>query len=236
MPKISIITALLQGDENVYLTAESLIPELGEDIGWSIKYSHGTVPEQVRALAKGGRVEVLGEFDSSLYMGLNQALSHSEADYFLVIGAGDTVVPGALAMVLSFVQANSALDSFFFAVNCPSLGATLYPRPHDLASRMACPHPGTLLRTQKAKMLGGFDERYQIAADYDLISRYISMFPVCGWVDQVIVNYAGGGLSEKRALEGYLEEELIRMRVWKSPVEAVAARGKRLFCGGSGGA
>lgn len=66
--------------------------------------------------------------------------------------------------------------------------------------------------------------QYEIASDYDHLCRYTNAFRNCLVSRTVMTNFKGGGLSEIRSFEGALEEELIRMRIFKSKELAVRSR------------
>jgi hypothetical protein len=225
MPLLTIVTGLLEGDPNIVETANSVLPQLNGKASWLIKNSSSNPSALLSPYRELNHVKVICQQDSSLYSGLNQALTWIEGDFFLVLGAGDTLEPGAIDFIYQIVIQNPSLEGFYFAVRLARSGRTLTPKPSEINVRMACPHPGSVLNTQKVRSLGGFDERYQIASDYDLLCRYIKKHGTSGWSDQFIINYKGGGLSDQRALEGFLEEELIRLRVWNSPQIDVCTRG-----------
>ena len=229
MANITVTTALLNGDENIFKTAESVIPQLGEQARWLIKYSEAAVPEGLKSLLSSENISFVAQKDTHLYQGLNQALQSVETSHFFVIGSGDTLEPNALSFLVKTLEENPSLSALFFSARNASNGSIALPRPVDLPQRMSCPHPGTIMRTELALSLGGFDEKYEIASDYDLISRYVQKFPNCAWGDQVITQYAVGGISYRRILEAYMEEELIRTRVWKSPQEDVCRRTAAFF-------
>lgn len=225
MPLLTIVTGLLEGDTNIVETANSVIPQLNGKASWLIKNSSPNPISSLLSYREMKDVKVFCQQDSSLYSGLNQALSWVDGDFFLVLGAGDTLEPGAIDFIHQTVLQNPSIDGFYFAVRLAKSGRILAPKPAEINVRMACPHPGAILNTQKVRSLGGFDERYQIASDYDLLCRYIKNHSSSGWSEQFIVNYMGGGLSDQRALEGFLEEELIRLRIWNSPQIDVCRRG-----------
>jgi len=229
MPLLTIVTGLLEGDPNILETANSVLPQLNGKASWVIKNSSQNPSSLLFPYRELTDVKVICQQDSSLYSGLNQALTWVEGDFFLVLGAGDTLEPGEIDFIYQTVIQNASLEGFYFAVRLAKSGRILTPKPSEINVRMACPHPGSVLNTQKVRSLGGFDERYQIASDYDLLCRYIKKHGASGWSDQFIINYKGGGLSDQRALEGFLEEELIRLRVWSSPQIDVCTRGLRFL-------
>jgi hypothetical protein len=167
-------------------------------------------------------VQIVTQKDTHFYQGLNQALKHVQTTHLVVIGAGDTLEPNAVNLALNLLNANSAFSALFFAVQNASYGGIALARPADLPTRMSCPHPGTLMRTELALSINGFDEKYDIASDYDLISRYARNFPNCAWSDQFLMRYAIGGISYRRILEAHMEDsselEFGRVRK-KTPAE-----------------
>ena len=230
MKPFTIVTGLLASDLNIIQTAESLIPLLSEGkASWLIKVSNETMPDFLLDYQKIKGVKIVCEPDMSLYEGLNQALRHVDGEFFMVVGAGDTFERGAVDLIHKSISENPNLDSFFFGVTLVKNGQHFYPRPSEMHVRMACPHPGALLNTQKTIAISGFDERYQIASDYDLLSRYLQKHGACGWLDVPVVKYKGGGISEVRGVEAYLEEELVRLRVWKTGYPELCQRAIRLF-------
>jgi hypothetical protein len=230
MPLLTIVTGALNGDPNLSISATSILPQIKPGkVNWLIKNSTSELNGCLADYRSCAGVEIVAQNDSSLYQGLNQALEHIDGGYFMVLGAGDSLCANAADFILACLTENPNLDSFYFAVQLAKSGQILQPRPPEITHRMACPHPGAVLSVSNARALGGFDERYQIAADYDLLCRYLFKHSASGWSDHIAVNYMGGGISETRAIEGFLEEELIRSRVFKSPKIAVCDRSLRYF-------
>jgi len=70
---------------------------------------------------------------------------------------------------------------------------------------------------------GSYSESYKIAGDYDLVSRMVvNKVDLC-WVGvQPVVFCKGGGVSVVRFLEAFLEETVVRLRVWRKGYSEVA--------------
>ena len=86
---------------------------------------------------------------------------------------------------------------------------------------MSVPHPGVVMKKNNFLQLNGFDTRYQIASDYDLISRHLSLFSKIAWSDDVVSIFKGGGMSEKRWLIGQLEECIIMDKIHNIPYNQI---------------
>ena len=81
---------------------------------------------------------------------------------------------------------------------------------------MACPHPGTIFKRENSIKINGYNTDYKIASDYDHICRYIKNFNTAITLDNILVNILAGGVSETKNIEAYLEEELIRKRIFNA--------------------
>lgn len=222
---LSVLTCVLGEPESLALTFESLKPWLGPAFTWTLKFSETAGDAFVRRF-EAPHVRILKSRDRSLYEALNQGLRALETTHYLVIGAGDTLLaPGVQALQALPPPGPDGPSARFAPVFITSTNTVMAPDPSALAQRMSCPHPGAILQTARSRALGGFDTRYEIASDYDHLSRYVRAFgPGEALRIPPLVRFAAGGMSERRSLEGYLEEELIRTRIWHSPGTAVLDR------------
>jgi glycosyltransferase len=218
--KCAVITPLLNSNEIVRATYESLAQQLSADLCWFVKNS-GVDSANVLDFAKGKEhIFYVEKPDSSLYEAINQALALVDADYYVVLGAGDRLSVHAGALILGCIEQLTGKDAFFFAAKRYPIDLTVLPRPEFLTAFMSTPHAGALLKVENSREIGGYDVRYKIAADYDHLCRYTKMFPMCGKNNFVLTHYLGGGISEQRLLEGYIECCLVRLRVCNTSQES----------------
>jgi hypothetical protein len=212
---LTILTAALLDFDALKKTAASVLPLLAEDVQWLVKLSAAATPE-IRMLLSRKNVTLVETPDQGLYEGLNQGLTHVLTPFFFVLPAGDEVVTENFPVIKDLLrQGQAEINALFTALRLRRSGRVLFPEPSEMSKKMACPHPSSILRTERVRDLGGFDTRYAIAADYDLLSRFVRQHSVCHLTKVVLVDYEGGGMSDKRFFEGLLEEELIRVRIWK---------------------
>jgi hypothetical protein len=222
---LTVITCLLAGDENIFETADSLMDQASGEVRWIIKYSVNKIPDSVLDLeSRGGFVKVLGIDDKSFYSGLNQALNYLETSFFVVVGSGDKFEPGMIGKLGKLLKKETQFDALFLAAKNSRDGAIFRPRPNEIAMRMSCPHPGSVLRTDFVRALGGFDEKYLIASDYDLLSRYLKEHTRVAFSDEILLEYRAGGFSDRNRIDALLEEELIRRRIWKCAASDVVSK------------
>jgi hypothetical protein len=213
---LAIVTCTLNGDPAVTDTARSLLPQIDESVEWLIKNSSEGLPDHMREIIACPGVNFVSEPDSSLYEGLNQAIVNITAEHFMVLGAGDVLMPGSINTILAAIRQYPQVGSYFFALNSKAnKDQIFFPTPERFDTQMGAAHPATIVKTDNCRQLGGFDCTYKIAADYDFMSRYLKTYTTFVKSNSVIVTFKGGGISEKRGLEALLEEEIIRLRVWK---------------------
>jgi len=215
--KLAIVTATLDSDENIVESFNSIHHQLKNDVCWIIKDSQESSSTLLNQYSKEENIFLLSQKDNSLYDGLNQAVNYINTEYFIVLGAGDKLADNAINIILTNLNHNSSIDIFFFSIFTIQNSSILKPIPNNIAFGMSVPHPGVVMKKENFLKLNGFDTRYQIASDYDLISRYLLTFSKIAWSDDVVSIFKGGGMSEKRWLIGQLEECLIMDQVHKIP-------------------
>jgi len=215
MSTVSVLTCVLGEPPELDRTFQSLRTHLSPTLRWVIKATEAT-GEQFLRRYEHAYVATHRRADRGLYDGMNQGLELLESDYYFVLGAGDQVISPGVQKLQTLLAGRETPAAIFLALYHEAHRSLLVPAPLQLGDRMACPHPSAVLRVKPSRDVGGFDERYLIAADYDHLCRYVRSYGHGVAFNDPLVSYMGGGLSERRALEGMLEEELVRLRVWNS--------------------
>jgi hypothetical protein len=215
---VSIITALLDGDINIFDTAASIPLDMFPQIEWIVKDSRGYVDVSLASLCCSRQVKIVARPDASIYDALNQALDVATGKYFFVLGAGDKILVPALRLLYKMLEADRpglVEQSIFFPVIMRATN-TLFPsNPQLLREGMTTPHPGAVLKRENVIEIGGFDTKYRIASDYDLLCRYLKRWPVFSKIELSLVDFMGGGVSERCKEEAELETALIRRRLFQ---------------------
>ena len=222
----SIITCVKSDTSELIETWNSISDKISPIVHWVIKYSQHCSKKFIDQIPDHPSIIKIVSGDESLYGALNQALLGCKSKFYMVIGAGDKIVESFDRIDL-IIKENPNKDAYFFATKISKDGQQriLVPNPDELNVRMSCPHPSAILKTEISKKINGFSEKYEIASDYDHLCRYklisdLDLF----YSSLVLVDFLGGGISDTRPFEGYLEEELIRSRVYKSNIFASQGR------------
>ncbi len=213
-PILTILTAVSSFEEALLTTFASIKSDLSnKKIRWIIK-SCDPASEQQLSNFEGFQDSVffIAEKDSSLYEALNVGLKLVSTKYFLVLGSGDYLFPGAIDFINDKISRNADYDGFMFPVDYEDY---IYPTVLDsIHFRMPCSHQGTVLDVQKALSIGGFDTRYKYASDYDLISRYYIKFRKILTLNHPIGHNAPGGISDINKFQTVLELYSIAHKHW----------------------
>ncbi|MBU3616544.1 hypothetical protein [Polynucleobacter sp. JS-Polo-80-F4] len=218
MATLSIFTCVIGEPEALLNTANSIAPWLSNDVVWIIKFSEKTSKNFI-ANFSGKHIQVYQESDSSLYDALNQCLKKSLTDYYMVLGAGDTILPDGMSQLIKELSKNTFTHHAYHAPLLVELSNNIFnPAPNQMKHGMSCPHPTSILKVKNSLAIDGFDLSYKIASDYDHLSRYAIAFGDGHLLNiSPPVSYMGGGISDIRALESYMEALLIRQRIWNIP-------------------
>lgn len=218
MVSLAILTCVTGEPDVLRNTAASISPFLSQNLKWIIKFSDKSNEVFANSFSA-ENIEIYRESDASLYDAMNQCLNYCQQDYYLVLGAGDTILPDAMEILLHQLKAETLnAVSYHAPILFASTGAVSLPDPNSMKYFMSCPHPSSLLKVKNSLSINGFDISYKIAADYDHLSRYAIAFGAGTTLDlPPLVSFMGGGISDLRALEGYMEVNLVRMRVWNTP-------------------
>lgn len=219
MPKLTILTALLEFNEDVVKTLNCLKGSLSSNkLKWIIKSSKPASDEQL-ANFKGFENSILffAEKDNSLYEGLNRGLEFVETDFFLVLGAGDILLTGAVNFINDKLLNNPNTDGLMFPVDYEDY---IFPVMLDgIHYRMPCSHQGMILKTKNVLSLGGFNYKYKYVADYDLICRYYLKHRNILTFSNLIGSNKPGGLSDRNKFEAALEIYSIAHNYWQDKYE-----------------
>lgn len=147
------------------------------------------VPVEVFVLdggSKDGTMDVIREWvprlagwrshtDAGQGAAINEGIARGTAQYVCWINSDDWLLPGALARLISELEAHPDAPAAYGRVwNFEDPGGRRWPirvEPFDerrLATRCIISQPGTLVRRSAWEQVGGVDPSFHLAMDYDL--------------------------------------------------------------------
>ena len=153
----------------------------------------GTV-ELLRELeAKTPGLKVVSESDTGIYNALNKGVRDAQGEWFYVLGADDYIChPGVMDNILQ-EYGKGGTDMIVSPVKNPYSGI-----PINLMTTFCFPpycHQGVILKTAILRKYDGFDERYRICADYDLMLKVHKSKSNVRYINSSFAFFYGEGAS-----------------------------------------
>lgn len=212
-PAITVVTVCRNALPLLRPTVESVLMQRTPAVEYLIVDGGSTdgTREYLESLAPYG-VRWLSEPDRGIADAMNKGARLATGRWVAHLHAGDHYLPGALDAVLA--RAASGAD-----ILCGSIlkdeekGEIRYrPEPSRLRMDMTVHHPATFTRREVFEEIGGFDERYPNAMDYDFFLRALARGKRFEVIPETLARMASGGQSERSLWKTYRETHLIRGR------------------------
>ena len=145
-------------------------------------------------------MRTLSEPDTGIYNAMNKGIALSLGRYLHFLGSGDTLCPGVLRALADRLPKDDHLQFIYGDVNWRTfLG--IYGGVFDRSrlGRENISHQAIFYDRRIFDLLGGFDERYKICADYAMNIRCFSHPDIRKThLDLVVADFEGGGVSAGR--------------------------------------
>lgn len=166
----------------------------------------------------------VSEPDTGVYQAWNKALARARGEWICFLGADDRLYRDDVLERMRPVLASRRADEVFFygcLVNVNRRGEIIetlgrpWEEVRDLLPRIHClPHSGSFHHRSMFDA-GGFDERFRIAGDYDLLLRELRSRQARFVPDLTVVAMEVGGMSSDPANSLVnLKENLRAQRKW----------------------
>ncbi|MDO4527304.1 MAG: glycosyltransferase family 2 protein [bacterium] len=170
-----------------------------------------------------GKMTVFSEPDSGIYNAMNKGLARANGKYIIYLNSDDywhnpCGIEQSVHM-LELAQADFSVAPFTLQKENGSIAGISTPSPASFFSIMPCCHQTMLARVDKLRSVGGFDESFRIAADYNLTTRLLlrGAHPVitpCNFV-----TFREGGISNRPEMVALHDEE--RRRIFHMNYDAI---------------
>ena len=216
-PTITVVTVCRNALQLLRPTVESVLAQRLPSIEYLIvdgASSDGT-REYLATLPSRG-VRTISEQDRGIADAMNKGVRLSQGRWVAHLHAGDSYLPGALDAVLAAAggRVGEGTDVLCGSILKAEEGVETryYPAPSRLRMDMTIHHPATFTRREVFEEVGGFDERYPNAMDYDFFLRAYVRGKRFAVLPETIARMASGGRSERSLWATYRETHEIRAR------------------------
>lgn len=206
--KISIITVTYNVRETVGDCLASVAAQGHRDLEHVVIDGASTDGTLELLEAQRARLAVLvSEPDRGIYDALNKGLARASGDVVGLLHADDVFADAGVLARVAEAFADPAVeavygDLVYVAREAPGQVVRYWRaeafEPRRLGWGWMPPHPTLYLRRSLYERFGGFDTRYRIAADYDLMLRVLSQLSGrVAYLPQVLVRMRLGGVSNR---------------------------------------
>jgi glycosyltransferase involved in cell wall biosynthesis len=170
----------------------------------------------VEQFVNDARVRIYRNQDSGIYAAMNFAIQESENSWLVFMGAGDYFISPNALQVYSQNLTNTGdwtIGSWFFLSEDNELIGPPANQDFDiehvpLTTTPLC-HQTVFMHKEFLQMLEGFDERFKVASDRDLILRAWMKKPPIK-IETALVCYLAGGFSSINESLGHRELKKIQ--------------------------
>ena len=219
--KISVITVCFNSAETIADTLKSIVIQTHGEIEQIVidGGSSDSTLTLVRAQALPGTI-VISEPDNGIYDAMNKGIALATGDVVGFINADDFYpTPEVLALVASAFESSGADCCYgdLCYVQQDDVSKTVRywrsaPFSPGLFDRGWCPpHPTFFVRREVCVRLGGFDLSFNIAADFELMMRYLEAAQITSrYIPQVLVKMRLGGITNRSLINIFKQNIEIR--------------------------
>ena len=230
LPKISLITTTFNSAATISSTLDSALAQSYTDFEHIIidnqsQDSTLSIIESYRPHyeAKGVSLRVFSQRDSGIYDGMNKGLERAKGEIVGFLNADDFF---ASHLVLAFIawgfDKPDSIDIVY--ANIVYISHTLKPlrmlngkalKRHDFALGFHPPHPSFYARKALYTRYGGFNLSYAIAADYEIMLRFLHKYHAKSlYIDECFVKMRVGGASNA-SLSNIMRANFECARAWR---------------------
>lgn len=156
----------------------------------------GTVELLRELAAKHPNLTVVSEPDTGIYNALNKGVRAARGAWFYVLGCDDEIVDSEEVVHALEEGERDGVDLVVAPVRLSVNPPVVLPMYRKyLFSVMPFCHQGSLMRMSLLRRFGGFDERFRIAADFDLVLKALRAAVKISYRTKVFASFGENGIS-----------------------------------------
>jgi glycosyltransferase involved in cell wall biosynthesis len=207
--KVSVITVCFNADSVIASCLESVANQSYPEIEHII-IDAGSTDGTIQTIRRYPHIAILvSEPDRGIYNAMNKGISRATGEFLVFLNADDLFAsPDALEVAMSEVKRLPDADVIYGGLHVREQDGSSHifrpPSPEMAAEFMVCgclPHQATLARRSVFARTNGFDERYQIHADYDWYLKVLADPQIkIHRIECVLGSYFESGISSNLAL------------------------------------
>lgn len=220
--KISIITVCYNSETTIRETIESVIGQTHPGIEYIVV--DGASTDSTLSIINEYRKDIsilISEPDKGIYDAMNKGVAAASGDFVGILNSDDIFINNnVIEELVSFLQQNPDVDgSYADLVFVKRDNVNIITRkysskifsPSKIRFGIMCPHPTFYAKREIFHKLGLYDIDYPIAADFELITRFIIGGVNLRRFDLIMVKMREGGISTSGFWQRIIQNfELVR--------------------------
>ena len=224
--KLAIVSVCYNNADELHRTVKSIALQTVEpDAYLIVDSSDEATKSRMEAICSDAATQYVWTPPHGTYNAMNRALRLlPKSSYVWFVNSSDWLSsPQSLAMVRQAVSASEAptrdwlVGGLFRGLPSQLTTHNIGMHSERFVSRLRSgaigfPHPSAVTPVEAVLSLGGFDEHYKIAADYDLALRLIRAIGGPKLLDFPVSYHAPGGISYSHPIRDFSEKWLARLR------------------------
>jgi len=224
--KISVITVCFNSSETIGKTLLSVSLQTYGNIE-HIVVDGGSKDDTLLVIAKEGAhvSKLISENDHGIYDAMNKGISIATGDVIGFINSDDFYASPTVLEIISLAFMNSNVEAcygdIFYVGKKNTRNILRYWKssefqPKSFEMGWSPPHPTFFVRRELYERFGGFDLSYKIAADVELMMRFLEVHRVrVKYIPEVLVKMRIGGTTN-RSLGNIFKQNKEILRALKS--------------------
>lgn len=231
---VVVVTVCLNAEATIAETIRSVREQEGVNLRHLVVDGGSTdrTLAVVEALSWEG-LALVRQVDLGIYDAMGKSILHLRPDeHVLFLNADDRLAgPRAMKEALADFDGQGVLCSRIRWLDLGGKPAGAWGDPPtrlSLLRGMVAHHQGMVVPVRAFSVVGGFDPRYRISADYDWLVRCVESGIAIHWSDEVLAEVRLGGASDRMRARSSLERGWILLRRYPLPVACRAIVGNVL--------
>ena len=207
---VSIIIATYNS-ENTIRTALESVNQLSFD-NWECIIVDGLSNDQTVSIVdqyskENSKIRYISEKDTGIYNALNKGWRLAKGNWIYVLGSDDTLTPTGLKELLDNTEktVDVVYGNVFLKSKDGHISNFIAKSHSHLKYVMNCSHQAVIVRKSLLEKLGGFQEKYRIRADFDLLQRAFLAGFNFKKVDSYVAYFLEDGLSSNADYSTHIE-------------------------------
>ncbi len=147
----------------------------------------------------GDKIQVVSQTDNGVYDAMNRGIARSKGRFLYFIGAGDSLRPGVLEQIAEHAQTSGPTllyGDVFAATSQQRIVGEVTPA--RLRRKINICHQAIFTSRDVFELVGKFDLKYKTRADNVINIKAFGDDRIGKlWMDIVVADYEGGGLSDR---------------------------------------